>query len=274
MKKIHNQAEWEKYYNNLRYVVEPVLNHVMHKRKKMLIPGYCCACKRTVRFVLDNNYSNGENVNFRERLVCPSCNLNNRIRGMIDLILDEIGEDKQKSIYMQEQVTPIYQYFSKCGLNVVGSEFLGFGVDGGSINEVGIRHEDAENLSFKDESFDIVISQDVFEHITNIEKAAQEVYRVLKENGKAYISVPFYFNRESTEKRATIEDGKIVHILEPMYHGNPIDPANGSLVFYDYGWDLIELFKKTGFRDVYWTPIRNIIRGNIGDNIFVLIAEK
>ncbi len=43
--------------------------------------------------------------------------------------------------------------------------------------------EDASNLSFDNEKFDMVVSQNVFHHIPNWEKAIYEISRVLKING-------------------------------------------------------------------------------------------
>jgi ubiquinone/menaquinone biosynthesis C-methylase UbiE len=43
--------------------------------------------------------------------------------------------------------------------------------------------EDASNLSFKDDQFDIVVSQYVFHHIPKWDKAIYEISRVLKING-------------------------------------------------------------------------------------------
>jgi ubiquinone/menaquinone biosynthesis C-methylase UbiE/uncharacterized protein YbaR (Trm112 family) len=46
---------------------------------------------------------------------------------------------------------------------------------------------DAENLPFKDNSFDIVYSNGVLHHSENTERCVEEVYRVLKPNGKLVI---------------------------------------------------------------------------------------
>jgi ubiquinone/menaquinone biosynthesis C-methylase UbiE len=46
---------------------------------------------------------------------------------------------------------------------------------------------DAENLPFIDNSFDIVYSNGVLHHSENTERCIQEVYRVLKNNGKAIL---------------------------------------------------------------------------------------
>jgi SAM-dependent methyltransferase len=48
----------------------------------------------------------------------------------------------------------------------------------------------AEQLSFSDQSFDIIIMQDVWEHVPDLEKALSEVCRVIAPNGCLYISTP------------------------------------------------------------------------------------
>ena len=45
------------------------------------------------------------------------------------------------------------------------------------------RVEDAAHLSFQDTSFDLVISQNVFHHLSDWKAAVQEVARVLRPNG-------------------------------------------------------------------------------------------
>jgi len=44
----------------------------------------------------------------------------------------------------------------------------------------------------------------------------------------------------------------VVHLAEPEYHGNPIDPK-GSLVTFHYGYDLADLIAE-------WTPFDVEIR--------------
>jgi len=51
----------------------------------------------------------------------------------------------------------------------------------------------AEALPFEAESFDLVILQDVIEHVNNPEAVRSEVERVLKKKGRLYIQVPFVF---------------------------------------------------------------------------------
>jgi len=48
-----------------------------------------------------------------------------------------------------------------------------------------------ENLPYKDEVFDIVVSTDVLEHVIDLNKVVDELMRVLKKNGTLILRVPF-----------------------------------------------------------------------------------
>lgn len=51
----------------------------------------------------------------------------------------------------------------------------------------------AQTLPFCDDAFDIVLSTQVFEYVTDPFQAAREIYRVLKPNGLAILSAPALF---------------------------------------------------------------------------------
>jgi len=55
-----------------------------------------------------------------------------------------------------------------------------------------IMHMNAEKLKFGDNSFDFIVSILSFEHFKNVEKCVQEIKRVLKKEGKFYISIDVY----------------------------------------------------------------------------------
>jgi len=52
-----------------------------------------------------------------------------------------------------------------------------------------IMQMDAENMSFADETFDIVVSSQVFEHLPNVAQAVSEMCRVMKRGAIAYINI-------------------------------------------------------------------------------------
>lgn len=64
------------------------------------------------------------------------------------------------------------------------------------------------NLPFKDNEFDVVFCNHVLEHISNDEKAMQELYRVLKKGGFGIFQIPQDLTREFTFEDNSITDKK------------------------------------------------------------------
>lgn len=227
------------------------------QRKRFTVQAYCSVCNRQTPMLVDYLFSQrvpGQKPvpNWRERLECPFCGMNNRqrlIAGLIKKILEQ-GESARKDIYFMEQVTPIFLWARKAfgEHNILGSEYLGDGLQAGTIKQ-GIRHEDAMNLSFADASLDLIVSNDVLEHVPNPFKAFSECARVLGHRGVLLMTVPFHSNMESSATRAVLGAEGIRYLLPPEYHGNPVS-SKGSLVFTDFGWDLLEKIRDAGFGDV------------------------
>lgn len=59
-----------------------------------------------------------------------------------------------------------------------------------------VFHADAQNLPFKNTSFNTVVSNSTFEHIENDLKAISEVSRVLKKGGLFFVTIPSEFLRK------------------------------------------------------------------------------
>ena len=57
---------------------------------------------------------------------------------------------------------------------------------------IDVIHGSLTELPFLDSNFDLVCAFDVLEHIENHEKATQEISRVLKPGGTAFVTVPAY----------------------------------------------------------------------------------
>jgi SAM-dependent methyltransferase len=144
----------------------------------------------------------------------------------------------------------------------------------GTMHPHGFRCEDLENLSFGNECFDLVITQDVMEHVLNPTRAFSEIARTLRPGGAHIFTVPLVNKGRPSECRAKRdEDGSIVYLQTAEYHGNPIDPK-GSLVCMDWGYDICEcIFKASG---LYTTMvyIDDISRGIRAEYIEVLISKK
>lgn len=219
-----------------------------------VVYGYCIPCKKKTEFIVDDQFG-GEvkngilSPNWRERMECKYCRMNNRQRLIAGLIMQK-SKNKRLSIYFMEQVTPIYLWAKKnlgSSHRIVGSEYLGNEYRGGEIIN-GIQHENVEMLSFEDNEFDLIISNDVFEHVPNPDIAFKECSRVLKPGGEMLATIPFYDNHDYSIKRAIIENNQIINLLQPEFHGNPLS-EKGALVFNDFGWDLLSNMKLNGFNE-------------------------
>lgn len=281
---IENLAGMESYYlANLQQIQQrPALERALIKPgDRFDIPGWCHVCARDSVFETDYLYS-GERYedgtpipNWRERLVCKTCQLNNRIRASIHFLQTRLPCDTTSSIYISEQTTPLYHYLKKHYPNLVGSEYFGTTVPyGKNDSKTGLRNESITKLSFRDESFDFVLSFDVFEHVPEYTKALSECSRVLKPGGFLLFTVPFALNRQDNLVRASMdEDGNITHYLEPEYHGDPVN-AQGCLSFYTFGWQLMKDITDHGFDSVkahlYWSPEF----GYLGGMQALLLASK
>lgn len=223
--------------------------------------GYCYVCGLNVNFLVDFQYSyNIDGVlvpNWRERLVCPICGLNNRMRAVVHIFNQECHPKEMSRIYITEQTTPLFKFFKRSFPFLIGSEYLRDSVNHGSSDKKGIRNEDLTQLSFGNKQFDYVLSFDVFEHIPDYKIALAECSRCLKPGGILFFSIPFVRNSKKNVVRASVtQEGKVIHLLPPEYHGNPIDP-DGSLCFYHFGWELLDDLKTVGFKDskalLFWS---------------------
>jgi SAM-dependent methyltransferase len=139
-----------------------------------------------------------------------------------------------------------------------------------------IRHEDLTNLTLPDESFDLVTTNEVLEHVSSIDAALSEMARVLKSGGWHIGTHPLRFMDQDSERRAQIIEGELVHLKEPEYHGNPVDAERGSLVFETPGWDIVARARKAGFRHAHMRFIASERHGILSENtgVFVFCAQK
>lgn len=71
-------------------------------------------------------------------------------------------------------------------------EYVGVEIESDS-KMPGVIYYDGHTLPFEDETFDSIISSEVFEHISNVEEIITELRRVLKTGGIMLLTVPFVY---------------------------------------------------------------------------------
>lgn len=182
---------------------------------------------------------------------------------------------RQSKIYAPEALTDFALFFRGMFPRFLGSEFAEIEAERQAIYP--ISSEDLMALTFKTSTFDLVISNDVFEHVPDLDQCLSEVARILNSYGVLISTFPFVFNREAGIVKAKLKEGKIEYLTEPEYHGNPMQPDKGSLVFEVPGWDLVKRARAAGFEDAYFAFISSAKHGIAGKDIngvFVFVAMK
>ncbi len=198
-------------------------------------------------------------IRSKESLICPWCVSKYRGRRLASVLLHEMSQKSNCYKSLRELANaketdrqPILILNWIDGLseilkgvpNVVQTEFFD-GVTPGEIHK-GIRHEDAQQLTFPDATFGCVISSETLEHIPDLEKALSEIRRVLSPGGFHLFTVPLKNSVERTETRAVLDsDGQIVDQIKPRLH----HPGGtwGWPVFTEFGNDFVEVLRKKGF---------------------------
>lgn len=124
------------------------------------------------------------------------------------------------------------------------------------------RHEDLQRLSFANDSIDLVLSSDVLEHMPDPYQAHREIFRVLKPGGRHIFTVPFDAHSALDDARARLVDGEIQYLAEKHFHGDPVRPDEGVLVWTIFGLQMLVQMAHIGFETRAWNlyaPDRGIV---------------
>ena len=69
------------------------------------------------------------------------------------------------------------------------------------------------------------------EHVFNPSKAFSEIARTLAPGGMHIFTVPLVNKWNPSRRRAKIDnEGNIIHLTEPSYHGNPVGDGTAILI--------------------------------------------
>ena len=240
-------------------------------------PCYCHVCGRWTVVAV-------RHANLRDTGVCIRCRSFNRQRQAAVVICQSFGTHaRSKSlremarknphlrVYNTEASRAIHRSLSSLP-GYVCSEYMGSDVQGGTMMN-GVRHEDLQALTFADETLDLVISEDVLEHVPDPYRAHAEVFRVLRPGGRHVFTVPFHPTELNDDVRADLDaEGRPRLLKKPIYHRDPVRPE-GSLVFTIFGLEMLVSLRKLGFRTNFYRLYRPW-QGIFGQNGFVFEAAK
>ena len=237
------------------------------------IEGACPVCGTTgVQF-------SGFTENFRESGTCSQCGASNRQRQMAFSLRKRLRLARHRplalpagcQLYNAETTGALHAALAKSP-GYVCSGYWGDEYAPSSIVN-GIRHEDLERLSFADNTLDFILTSDVLEHVSDAYRAHSEIYRALRPGGWHIFTVPFDPRLTNDDVRARRRDGKIEYLAEPLYHGDPLRPDQGVLVWRIFGTEMPMRLAQIGFRTATM-QVRRPDLGILGDNALVFAARK
>ena len=227
--------------------------------------GFCPICETQVRFFAKGDW-------LRDQLHCDRCYSIPRQRAIMRVIAMLYPNWRTLSVHESSPTmgSASQKLREQCA-SYTASQYVP-SVPFGSMVD-GARSEDLENQTFPDESFDLVITQDVFEHLFRPDKAIAEIARTLKPGGAHIMSVPIVNKDRPATRRAALQDGKVVHFAEPEYHGNPVDDE-GSLVTIDWGYDIADFLHHHSGMPTSMFVIDDLSQGIRAEYIEIVVSRK
>jgi len=228
--------------------------------------GVCPICKKEVEFTSQNSW-------LRDNLICPCCFSIPRERALMMTIDKYYPDWKDLDIHESSPAGrgASLKLKSECR-KYLATQYYPNHIFGAQVDQ--FQNEDLENQTFPDNSFDLVITQDVMEHIYNPEKTFAEIARTLKKGGAHIFTVPIINKHKKTELWAVKgEDGNPTFKKTPEYHGNPVDPK-GSPVTFHWGYDIVDFIKTTSKLETEIEYINDLKYGISAEYIEVLVSKK
>ena len=240
-------------------------------------PGHCPVCGKDTEFVARRDKPLPKAyypIWFRDELKCQSCQSLPRQRALFAVL--EMLYPAWRGMAMHESSPGAggasARFRAECPGYVV-TQFdstLGFG----NMHPSGrYRSEDLERQTFEDASFDLVVTQDVFEHLFAPDRAIHEIARTLRPGGAHILTVPLANRGRVSERRARLTPDGIEHLKPESYHGNPMS-SKGSLVTIDWGYDIVDYLAAHSGLSVSMFYIDDLTRGISASHIEVLVCRK
>lgn len=225
-----------------RAIEEQIVKNLNNSNEAfLLIAGYCAYCQKAAHFLIDSVSGKLDldqklvEPNWRERLICIRCNLNNRNR-FLWIFLNNFPSDSK---------TWFVDYGSSM-LPTLASKF-------GNLNhkdsnaQTKLDHEQTL-VEFQDNQFRLHLSLETIDIVEELSDYLFQAYRTLVSNGRFVATFPFNQNLQSTQSS---------------------DTNNRQI-----GWDILDQMRTIGFIDVQFISGWSSKYVHLGPDQFFLYATK
>lgn len=243
-------------FSKLRWAIPHIL-------RRGLVFGFCPICEKSTVFLKEGKW-------LRDDFRCMRCTSLPRGRALISVLESFVPRWREMSIHESSPGGASSSKLARDCKHYCATHYYP-DVPLGQMKD-GFRCENLEQQTFLDESFDLVVTQDVFEHVLEPAKAIREICRTLKPGGAHVFTVPWYYWKD-TLVRAVRDGTGIRHLEKPDYHGNPID-SKGSLVVTEWGADFCDFVQRESGMTTTAVRIFDRRRGIEAEFIEVFISRK
>ena len=226
-------------------------------------PGWCPICGARTLFVRKGGWD-------RDDCLCVRCRSIPRWRAMAVVLDEKLPTWKSLEIHESSPEGAFSRKLQAGAPGYSSSQFFP-GVEPGTAVD-GVRCEDLRKLTFPDSSLDLLVTQDVMEHVPDPDSAWREIARVLRPGGIHLFTVPLY-PQPTRERARQRPDGSVELLMEAQFHGNPVDP-NGSLVVTEWGPDLLDRIRSVSGMETERISFQDRSRGLLGEFLDVLVSRK
>lgn len=192
-------------YNFLKSAVRKIIPRKIlfeneERLRKILVPFYrgsnnkCNVCETKLRHFA--RLANGDQI-------CPVCGSISRTRRLYKLLTEEFLKENMEVLDFSPFRVLYRKWKQKNGIRYHATDF-------GNDFIADYRY-DITRISCKDGSFDLIICYHILEHIIEDRKAMDELYRVLRKNGKTLIQTPFKEGETYEDDSIDTDEGRLKH---------------------------------------------------------------
>ena len=243
-----------------------ILQRLLPKEFYFKKNGFCPCCERDTHFVAYDPW-------LRDNFRCANCGSIPRNRALIRVLEQYFPNWTSLAIHESSPSGGgASARLRRSCRRYLASQYFPKEPFGGKIAD--FQNEDLESQTFADCTFDIVITQDVLEHVYDPASVFREIARTLKPGGAHVFCVPLVNKHRPTQIWATRNlDGSPNFLYEPDFHGNPVDPR-GSPVTMRWGYDIVDFIKKESSLATSIEYLDDLEHGIRAEFIEVLVTRK